>query len=822
MKYLITLISVIWITSTLFSQSGPELMINGGFEIIDITIPVQSPYPQGTGPIYLAPPWDNIAGVGTCDVHHSGYQSLASVGGVPHSGDGNGRFIAPIQAYQNEACVGKTLQLNSGVTYIISFWIRKDLSGDRDVPIGIIVSEQIPQIDYSPFNSSHIPNFSITPTNTQYVKASFCFTAQNSVEHYVSFAPWESLNSDESVGFYLDDVSVVSLNNGTALQSANLNISQTLFCSQDVVTVDGTQTLNETGYVWEIYRTDLGYEQLQYSSGEQIGEAGVLNLTTILGFGVPGTCFRVYLTALGICSDVTSIDFCYEDPNINFLNGTNYLCEGVPTDLTVSGDNGWTYTWSTGASGVGLKTIQVTPTGNSATYSVNVVTALGCSVTTSITFNVFSSNNVAPWMNGINGSGEYIIYVNQGDIVNFNSNLFNDNANENVNTDANNGNIPLIFSQIIEPSILNNQTLSFYWNTGFGIAPNVAPGIYEFTLTSNDGNQCDAGINTFTFTIVIICDQCPMCVYYEDRGLTPQTPLPAETKAGKCIEAGFSQAVSTGGTSVLFQAGVSIDLGPFFTAEPGFVAQIDPSTCVTDCEDCCLEWVEFTYDPILNYVNPADNDPTNDIWQVTDMLHPYCAYNAKGFNLQIWEDEVGSSVILYETSSQTSQCCNYVSPSPDNPISHASIWWDFMINEQYYPGTHGYVLWLTDCNGNAQKISTGFIDVMPGLSGMGTIDNPISEHVEISTDILNLLEERKTLENKIELFPNPTNEKININGFDINKINGIQFYDENGKAVSNKIMLIDKSYDISKFQSGAYYVRIYIGDNYALKKFIKL
>ena len=36
-------------------------------------------------------------------------------------------------------------------------------------------------------------------------------------------------------------------------------------------------------------------------------------------------------------------------------------------------------------------------------------------------------DSMEAWMNGINGSGDFTIFANQGDIINFNSNLFNDN-----------------------------------------------------------------------------------------------------------------------------------------------------------------------------------------------------------------------------------------------------------------------------------------------------------------------------------------------------------------------------------------------------------
>ena len=254
MKNLIFISLVLFgITSVSYGQSGPELMLNGGFEVLDLNIPIEAPYPQGTSPIYRAPPWDNVHN--TCDVHNTSYQT--PVIGSPRSGTGCGRFVAPESGAPggNEFCVGETSTLVAGETYIVSFWVRKDFTEDRDVPIGMVASESIPSVQTSPtFISSHVANYTITPLSTQYVQGSICFTAQNSVKHYITFGPWVPDGGSATVGFYLDDVSVKALDAGTPIPTVNLSIAQNSYCVGDNVSIDGSNTTGGAGHIWDVYQ----------------------------------------------------------------------------------------------------------------------------------------------------------------------------------------------------------------------------------------------------------------------------------------------------------------------------------------------------------------------------------------------------------------------------------------------------------------------------------------------------------------------------------------------------------------------------------------
>lgn len=800
-----------------------EYMINGGFENIDISLPTTPPYIH---PIWLAPPWNNLAG-NTADVHHSGYAATSSIAGVPRTGNGNGRFVAAPSVGNNEYCYGATNALTAGETYIVSFWIRQDFSSSIEIPVGCIISETIPSIQASPFSSTHSPQLQITPTNTNYIKASFCYTAQNNGAHYISFGPWHGYGLTEAIGFYIDDVSVESLPVGTVLPVAGLTIPQSTYCIGDNITVNGNSTVDESGYIWEIYQVPIiGNEQLVYTSGNQTGQAGTFDVTSVIGSIQEGDCYRVYLTALGTCQSQTSVDFCYIDPTFDFIHDGSAICENTSIPLSVTGDNGWTYQWSTGDLGVGLKTVTVTPTIGNSTYTVTVTTTEGCMSTQTITLDVHSTNNLAPWMDGINGSGNYTVYVNQGDVVNFNSTLFNDNPIENITyTESNN----LSSVSFNFPSQVGG-VFSLNWQTTIS----TPTGEYYFNLNANDNNVCQAEVGTFTFTIIVICDHCPICVEYDNR--TPTTlPLPSETKVGQCILAGWNGTVDTGTENVLFVAGDYISEGPNFTAGPGYQAIIEPTTCVTDCEDCCINWNGFTVDEIPNppIISTIDSDPTNDIWQVTDVFNPFCAYGAMGFTLEI-EDPAGLNI--YSLSS-FGGCCSFVSPAPENPISHASVWWDgaydyesdgtpiYQVNATYF-----YILTFYGCGGQT-LVKSGFIAVNPyfGLTIPNDPDVNLNSllidtnNVEGNNDeISNLVQEQLRLSELISIYPNPATDELFINGVDDVTFTEVQMFNQLGEMLTMRGQLSeDHKVVITGLSSGTYYLKIYYDGISIVKKFVK-
>ncbi|WP_430404834.1 T9SS type A sorting domain-containing protein [Fluviicola sp.] len=808
MKYLFLLLLLLGITAKVTAQ---DMMLNGSFEECDGVAP------SGTINLYnieYGAYWHNIAG--TCDLINPCVPD--DVSGTPCFGVGAGRFGVSGSTGAPEYMYGTTLPLTAGQIYEVSFWVRKDYPTEVNKPIGLVMSETVPTSSIV----TATPLISFTPESTQCTKVKACFTAQQSVTHYVVFGPYNGFGADAV--YIIDSVSVNVIPPTTPLADANLSVSQSVYCIGDQVFLDGSGSANETSYEWKIY-----FEQTQiYSSGVLPGTAGVLNPQ--LAFLFPGSCYRAELTVYGVCKDVSTVDFCFANPNIDFIFDGNPVCENFPVDLQVTGDNGWTYTWSQGgqqlAAGTGLKTLTVTPTIGNATYTVTVTTLEGCTHTETLTLNVSSPTNLPPWMDGINGTGEYTYYVSQGDAVFFNSVLSNDHPNEEILYNVISNTIPS--SHLVNLPGLWGGIFSLSWVTSLA----TAPGEYHYIFKANDQNACGLGIDTFDFRIIVVCDQCPVCISYENR--TPSgTPLPAETKAGKCIQSGFSQVVSTGNANVTFIAGKSLDYGTFWDAGPGYEGIIDSTTCVTDCEDCCEDWNGFTFDALPNpfYINFNDGDPTNDFIQITDTYHPFCAFGAIGYSFEIinrWGIQMNDHDVYNVIASD---CCPFESPAPENPISHSSIWWDGhtidLLGDLVEPsdGTYFYFLTLTACNG--QTFETSGIVQIGGQNPNGMIQNPTGEETSIllNKEQQRLLEEnmaeREQLDKVLNLFPNPTTGIVQITGLESEEVY-YQVFDDKGVLLSHKEKAVNQSFSLTNYSKGTYYIRIYSGTTYVVRKVIKM
>ncbi len=815
MKYLFLMLLLLGITAKVGAQ---EMMLNGSFEDFDGN-------PDGDtvlSTINYATNWTNLKG--SCDLVHPDVP--VDMSGNPCFGVGCGRFGVSSSGW-SEFMYGRTLPLTAGQLYEVSFWIRKDAPTDVLRKIGLAITDYVP----TPGITSTTPLISHLATTTQCVKLKACFTAQSSATHYVTIGPFGGEGTTTSLVYLVDSVSVMTIPPTTPLAQASLSASEPVLCFGEQVTLDGTGSANETSYEWKIYNITNG-PNLFYSSGIIQGTAGTL--TPLLSFPIPGSCYRAELTVYGVCKDVATVEFCIADPDIDFVFDGNPVCENFPVDLQVTGDNGWTYTWSQGnqqiATGTGLKALTVTPTIGNATYSVTVTTPEGCTHTETLTLNVSSPNNIAPWMDGINGTGEYTYYVSQGDAVFFNSLLSNDNSNE----------VMLITNQVVNlpsggfatiPPSSSGGVFSFSWATSLA----TPVGEYHYILSANDRNACVAKTGVFDFRIIVICDQCPVCISYEDR-IPSGTALPPETKAGKCIEAGLSQPVSTGDATVLFQAGVSISEGPYFEAGPGYEGVIEPTTCVNDCEDCCTDWAGFTYDELPNpfYMNFDDEDPTNDFIQVTDTYHPFCAFNAKGYSFEI-VDGNGNLVNNGITGYQGSACCALESPAPENPIAHSSIWWDgyteniFGNTVRPNDGVYFYVLTLYGCNGQETTMH-GFIQVF-GSNGIvqapggaqqteATLaESPLGPEQQRQLD--EAIAERDRLDKELNLFPNPTKDLVQISGTGSDEVY-YQVFDDKGVMLSRKEKAENQSFSLTNYSKGTYYIRIYSGTTYVVRKVIKM
>jgi len=816
MRNITFLIGIIMIIAA--NQGFGQLMINGGFE----------EYLQVTNPDYLvdnAPGWHNLNN--SCDILHPSNSLASDASHQPRTGNGNGRFASPVNN-QQEWLYGTTQPLSVGITYVVSFWIRKDYTTTKNLQVGAFIGPNIPaqQIispSYIPTNAAQI---TFTPTSTQYVKASYCYTPAVNGPHYLTIGNFAGNGTGEDQVFLIDDVSITVKNGDQSEANSVLTIANNTVCLNGNVIVDGSQSVNEEKYIWKIVKIEGSGETLIYQSTIFSGNVGTLNVSAtfdnINHSPLAGACYRVYLTTMKECANQISIDFCYENPDISFLNDGDPVCLNSPVDLEVTGENGWTYLWKQGSDtlsiGVGQKLLTVTPTtSGTKLYSVTVTTAAGCTYTEYFSLSVQNTTNVAPWFDGINGSGEFTAYVTSGNGIGFSSTLFNDNAGELLTVNENTSGIPFPVT-LIRP-FQSGEQMQFWWQT-----TGVPPGTYSFLLITDDHNTCSPGIDTVKFIIIVICDHCPTCIGYENRSAAT-TPLPPETKVGKCIEAGMYQNVIVGNNPVLFQAGNYILLGNYFDSgsNGSFEAVIDPSTCVSDCQDCCVDWDGFTYDtpPIVTHMNLDDSDPTNDFFYLTDVNHPFCAFNAKGFHLTIYDDDEN---FIYETEYYGEECCPFESPSPEHPMTHSSIFWDGLRESSTHQQVHafdGIYYWkvtLYGCNGESivlnERIHYGLFTGMAQAPG-GAMTEQQLQAAEIQRELDKRFEE-------IGLMPNPASSTVNITGFADNELLSYQLFDERGLMISKKEQLSQHSFDVSRLSDGTYYCRIYKDGQYIVKKFVKI
>ena len=760
--------------------------------------------PDVIQPINVYPPIDMAADGGIC-----------SISGTPRSGVGAGRF--GMDGGSSEFGYGTTDSLTAGVTYEISFWVRKDFYDQPNMQFGLAVSENMPAYSESDFTFGVQPLITIIPTSTQYVKASACYEAQTNGTHYILLGPFGGIGSDLVV-YIVDDVSVVPLDPTIELPEAEVTIPQLEYCVGDDVIVTGNQTINETSYTWNIYALVNGNPSiLKYSSGEINGQVADFNASDALGWMIsPGNCYRVELIAYGTCSDKAYVDFCYDDPTFDIIYDESSVCENIPIEVHTDGDPTWMYNWSDGQNGIGLNSAIHTPNSAEPVLTIIATTPLGCEHSETLWLNIHSQDNQAPWMDGTWGSGNYTTYVNQGDIAYIYSSLYNDHSNEEISYEISD-NLPSNYQLINLPPPsppTDGGPFMIEWQTN----SNTPPGSYFINLHSEDNNACESLPSDHTFHIQVICDHCPKCINYNEVSTPGNNPLPPETKAGRCIVAGYTAPVETGNADVLFQAGQYIQLGSKFSAGTGFQANIDETTCIDDCEDCCDDFSGFTHDYIPNVFTP-NGDGINDYWYVPDIDNPYCAFNAQGYELDITND-YGQTV--RSDAHFADDCCSYAAPSPSNNLLVSSIYWDGNkpngnpVNECEY---YFYVLTLYGCNyeetyhGNIFLVRTSCNGMITNPNGETPRDALSQEHFE------NLdLDQIQELEERITLFPNPANESLTIQGIPMPVM--VNILDTKGKTLLHEESSMGQI-DLLNLASGVYFVQIYIGNRSIMKEFIK-
>ena len=208
------------------------------------------------------------------------------------------------------------------------------------------------------------------------------------------------------------------------------------------------------------------------------------------------------------------------------------VCAGEPITLTVGGEPNWTYTWSTGQSGVGLQTITTNASLDLNSYNVSAEYLPGCSLSTASlaqSLVVHNPVNTPPTCSGVNGTGATQFTIQAGEQGCFTIPT-SDSPNEAVTIFRSGGNAG---GNLIDNNAFH-ETGSFCWTPS---ADDL--GFHTLEVTVVDENRCDDQSSVCIFDIKVICEHCPIRVYYERRNPFFHT-LPAQTIAGEAIIAGYS------------------------------------------------------------------------------------------------------------------------------------------------------------------------------------------------------------------------------------------------------------------------------------------
>jgi len=220
-----------------------------------------------------------------------------------------------------------------------------------------------------------------------------------------------------------------------------------------------------------------------------------------------------------------------------------------------------------------------------------------------------------------------------------------------------------------------------------------------------------------------------------------------------------------------------------------------------------------------------ENGQFYEVFQITDVLHPFCAFGAQGFEFNIYRFCCDNSPEFTLTSFSNS-CCPFESPAPENPIPHSSIWWDgyftnnFGTSYRALDGVYSWTLKLYGCGGQT-AVYHDFLIIF-GLSFGIAPPTSNLENVEENDRNLESINNVSELQNGINLMPNPTRDYIEIVGVNSDSFNLFKVHDDKGLEVLTNCKFKNNKLDVSSLSPGTYFVSFMLQDYKVVKKFIKL
>lgn len=542
--------------------------------------------------------------------------------------------------------------------------------------------------------------------------------------------------------------------------------------------------------------------------------------------------------------------------------GPQPFCEGEDINAFLNPNSNWHYAWDDGQNGQGLSSITTPAVFGDNTISVVVTDQNGCTAIRSGSIDVHTNNNQPPqFLNP-----EEKIYVKMNEV--FCTDLFTtDAANEPVfltyesihPTPANTYNFNM---SAIPNGNADHEAFQFcaeffnFWDYGE----------YEITFKATDVNVCAPLSTEHKLIVDVLCPSCPEILYVDYRNPSHNpfvndgvVDAASELYVGQ-IDQFPGHEVDTEDHHIVFMAQ---DVYLVTAQGTNFEVIPAPGSCSSQCNDCCTDDPELSYDepPAIFQLSP-NNDNVNDVFFISDYNSPFNAYHATRFRFTIWPysgigDYSNSRIIWHHDSfgnyddGPFYSCALFETPNELHPFK--TFWWDgtfqgddnVWIGGQFYNYDDGdpapnyfykYELLLNGCQlaqfPGDQTHPLGFDSLITGwihLTGNMAPEFLFDITQEEMVQIVNSLEQGSLIpeveqdqENAMLVFPNPTNGTVTLK---LNRLESktalVRIFDISGKIVyEESLPQSSTQLDLKFLEKGVYYLKVIDGSQEYIEKVV--
>lgn len=573
-------------------------------------------------------------------------------------------------------------------------------------------------------------------------------------------------------------------------------------------------------------------------------------------------------SAIFIAANSIKTNFVVDDLTIV---GPQPYCEGEDIAAFVNSSPDWTYEWDDGQSGLGLGSITTPAIFGDNSISVTVTDPDGCQQVRTGTIEVHTNNNQPPSLS----SGPDKLYVQMGESI----------CGEFYSTDAANEDVTMtldLANIFPNPTVLNIAP-DFNGADLTGANPDHDSkkwcfeffnfndyGEYNIPIILTDNNACHSESTTHNLTIDVLCPSCPEILYVDYRN-----PSHYPFIEDAVIDAASEIYVGT----LDQQPGHEVDCEDYnieFVAQEiaieGFnctncEVYTSPGSCSSLCLECCKPNNPITFDlppdfPITT-ITPFTSPGVDDVFYISDLNNQFNAYNATRYRFKVWPASdlnwYPPSQIIWQLSSEGlldfpfDHCNTFETPTEQHP--YETFWWEGTFQGygsaffgvflfEYYPGQpvppglYFYTVDLYACKDDdlLGNQGIGHHTLIPGFiyvssSSMAPV-NPedIEDRLENIEDF-NFSEEFMTdgegLESEfdeigIRIFPNPTNDYINIALFGLETgVSEVIIFDLSGNSVmTQQITGNQGKISLKALARGIYYIQVKNGQYETMEKIV--